>query len=185
MKLGNTVKKFKSKKGKSVVVRYITWDDLDDILAFANSLIREDTFVMIHGKELSRDEEIDYLARSIKSVMKGKKIHLVILVDGKFAGNCEINQRRRRSKHVGDIGISIAKPFRDEGIGTELLKVLVEEGRKQKYKLLVLTLFDINRRARRVYEKLGFKSSGTTPGVYLYKEKYHGEITMYLPLANL
>jgi len=182
MKLGKIIKKYKSKKGKRVVVRVVTWDDLDDLLIYANELIKEDTFVMIHGKEITLEEEVDFLADSIKKTLRGDKLHFVIEINGDFAGSCNIDRQRLRSQHVGRIGISVSKKYRDEGIGTELMKTLISQGRQHKYKLLTLTCFSINKRAIAVYEKVGFKKAGVIPGAYKYKNVYEDELVMYKKL---
>jgi len=87
-----------------------------------------------------------------------------------------------RSTHVADVGISIRKRYRDEGIGTKLLEILIAEAKKAGHKVLVLTLFEINKRAHAVYKKLGFKDVGVIPEAYSYKGKYEDEIVMYKKL---
>ncbi len=49
MKFGNIIKTFKSKKGNDVVFRSLKHDDLDGMLAYANALIAEDTFIELSG----------------------------------------------------------------------------------------------------------------------------------------
>ena len=52
MKLGTVIREFKSKKGNNVIIRTPMWEDLDDILTFANALSKEDTFVLLNGETL-------------------------------------------------------------------------------------------------------------------------------------
>ena len=183
MDLGKEVKRFKSKKGNDVVIRYLKKEDLDDLLKFANDLSKEDTFVMLAGEEITREEEEKYLNEAIEKIREGNKVQLVVIVNGMFAGNAEIRRNDKRKKHVGTIAISIAKEFREEGIGTELLKTLIGEGRNLGLKLLILSCFAINGRALAVYNKLGFRPVGTIPGIYSYRGKYVDEVLLYLPLV--
>jgi RimJ/RimL family protein N-acetyltransferase len=182
MKLGNIVREFTSKKGNKVIIRTPMWEDLDDILAFANALSKEDTFVLLNGETLSRDEEIDYLTSQISAMEKGSKIHLVALVNGKFAANCGIDIEKRRKKHVGSIHISVDQKFREEGIGIELMHALVSEAKKAGLRLLTLTCIENNDRALHVYEKIGFKKAGIIPKAILYHGEYIGEVQMFLPI---
>jgi RimJ/RimL family protein N-acetyltransferase len=184
MKLGQVVKTFTSKKGHKVVIRYIKREDLDDLTDYANNLIREDTYVGLSGDLVTREHELKYLEDSIKKIEKGEKIHLVVEVNGAFVGVSEIRRYDRRSQHVGEIGISIGKQFREEGIGTLFLQTLIDEGKKLGLSLLVLNCFECNSLAIHVYEKLGFKKAGIIPEMYKYKNKFVGEIKMYLPLTK-
>lgn len=182
MEPGKIIKTFKSKKGREVVIRYPKWEDLEEVLKFANNLAFEDTFVELQGP-ISKDEEIKWLADTIARMEQGKRVHLVASVNGQYAGNCEIRVGEKRRRHVGEIGISVAKEYRQEGIGTELLRSLIEEGKKLGLKLLLLYCFETNARAIHVYETLGFKRAGLVPGVFAYKDDFVGEVTMYLPLT--
>lgn len=184
MELGKVVKIFKSKKGNEVVVRYLKYEDLDDLLKFANALSEEDTFVMLSGEVLTREEELKYLEDSIESMEKGQKVHLVATLNGRVVANCQITREKKRKAHVGNLAISVAKAFREEGIGTELIKTLIEEGKKQLgLRLVTLMCFETNDRALQMYKKVGFKLAGVIPKIYLYKGEYVGEVLLYLPLV--
>lgn len=185
MKLGKVVKTFTSKKGHTVCIRHIRLEDLDDLTEYANALIEEDTFVGLSGDKLTRQHEKKYLSDSLKKIEKGEKIHLVVEVDGHFAGVSEVRRYDRRSKHVGEIGISVGKEFREEGIGTIFLQTLIAEAKKLGLSLLVLNCFQCNDVALHIYEKLGFQRSGVIPGMYAYKGGHVGEVRMYLPLLDL
>lgn len=183
MRPGKIIKTFKSKKGNEVVIRYPKWEDLDTVTEFVNDLIEEDTFLMLPEKQ-TRKSEATWMAKTFDDIENNKKIHIVAEVNSQYAGNCEIRIHERRQTHVGDIGISLAVRYRQEGIGYELLSTLIEEGKKKGLRLLIIHCFENNERALHLYEKLGFTKSGTVPGVYAYKGSYVGEVTLYLPLAN-
>lgn len=176
------IKIFTSKKGNQVTIRYIQKNDLEDLLKFANDLIAEDTFIMLSGNKITREQEEKYLNEILNDIENNKKIYLAALVNDKFAGTCEIRRFDMRKNHVGEVGISLSAPYREEGIGTIFLQTLIDEGKKLGLKLLVLHCFENNERAFRVYEKLGFKRAGVVPGVYEYQEDYIGEVIFYLSL---
>jgi RimJ/RimL family protein N-acetyltransferase len=106
----------------------------------------------------------------------------VVEVNGKFAGSCEVRIGDRRKAHSGEIGISLAAPYREEGIGSVCMKTLIGQSRKLGLKLLYLHCFENNYRAHHTYEKVGFIRAGTVPDMYAYKGAYIGETTYYLPL---
>lgn len=184
MNPGKTIKTIKSKKGKDVTIRYPKWEDLDDMLTFANDLSKEDTFVLLSGETLTRTEEIEYLSDALAKMEQKESILLIATVNGIFAANSGINRFKRRKKDVGELHISVASKFRDEGVGRELLLTLIEEGKKIGLKLLILNCFENNDRALHLYESLGFKKSGLIPNMYAYKGSFIGEVTLYLSLVS-
>ena len=174
--------KFKSKKGNDVVFRYPTMDDLDAVFDFANALIDEDTFIELSGKHKSREEQEKWLLDIMEQTKKGEKVHIVVEVNGEYAGNGEVRIGKSRKKHVGELGIALAKGYRDEGIGTILMKTLIDEARAMGLTLLTLNCFENNARACHVYEKLGFQKAGVIPNAIKWKDGYVGEVKFYRSL---
>jgi RimJ/RimL family protein N-acetyltransferase len=76
------------------------------------------------------------------------------------------------------VGIVIRKDFRELGIGTAMMHVLIEQARKMGLKVLTLTAFASNKRAIHVYEKVGFLQTGLVPKKFLKQGKYVDEVIM-------
>jgi len=184
MKAGTIIKTFKSRKGREVTIRAIESGDVDGLLSYGNSLVAEDTTVLLSGEPLTREYEEKYLKETLEKMEKDKKIHLVAIIDNAIAGSLELRRGERRKFHTADVGVSILKEYRDEGIGKECLRTLIEEAKNLGLKLLTLTCFETNDRAIRLYESLGFKKCGLIPETLFYKEQYENEVIMYLPLSN-
>jgi RimJ/RimL family protein N-acetyltransferase len=177
------LKTFTSKKGHIIVFRYVQREDLDDMLDYINGLITEDTYIEKSGNLVTHDEEEEVLTKMLARMSLGEFVNVVALVDGKYAGSGDVRRGKLRHSHVANLGISIAKEYRDEGIGTELLKTLIDEGKKLGLRLLTLNCYENNERALHVYESLGFKKAGVYPGAISFKGEYIGEVHMYLSLV--
>lgn len=177
--------KFVSKKGNTVTFRYLHEDDLDGMLSYINTLIAEDTFIGLYGEPLTREEEKKHLDETIENINKGDKTVIVVEINNRYVGSGDLRRETiRRKKHGGSIGISLLKEYREEGIGAELLTMLIEEGKKLGLRLLYLTCLENNERALHLYEKLGFKRCGYLPNACFWKGGYVGEVTLYLPIEN-
>lgn len=176
------MKTFTSKKGNSVEFRYPKKEDFETVWQYACDLASEDTFVELNEPP-TREEEQKWFDAELEDVAKGNKIRLHVLVNGGFAGSGEVRRGKYRRKHVGDIGLSLGPAFRNEGIGTELLKALIEEASLAGIRLVTLSCFETNAQALHVYEKLGFKKAGVIPGAIAYKGARVGEVKLYLPLV--
>jgi len=177
MKTGRVIRIFSAKDGRKVVLRTPKWEDLDDLLELINSLVEEGAEISKNEK-VSREAEIEWLSKTLASLEKNEIFFLVAEVDEKVVGSSDIHPLGGFSKHVGVVGIIIKKGFREIGIGTEVLKTLVEQAQKMGLKILTLSAFATNKRALHIYEKAGFARTGIIPKKHFKDGKYIDEIIM-------
>ncbi|MFZ0965758.1 MAG: GNAT family N-acetyltransferase [Candidatus Bathyarchaeia archaeon] len=177
MKSGKIVRSFFAKDGRKVVLRTPKWEDLDDFLEIINSLVEERADIL-RTERVSKEEEIDFLSKVLSRLEKDEMFYLVAEVDGKVVAVSEISKRGGYEQHVGVIGIAIRNGFRNLGIGTEIMKTLVEQAQKMGLKVLTLSAFATNKPAIHVYEKVGFVQTGTIPKKHFKEGKYIDEIIL-------
>ncbi len=182
MKTGKIVRRFTAKNGRKVILRTPRWEDLDGLLGFINSLSEEDLDVLPERRKITRDEEAGWLGNYLAEIERKKALMVIAEINGKVIANSEVTSKRGANSHVGELGISILSGYRDLGIGTEMLKTLIQESKKIGLKVLVLHVFANNDRARRVYEKVGFKETGRIPKGIYRKNKYIDRVIMTLAL---
>lgn len=183
MEFGKVINTFTSKKGNYVTLRYPRKDDLSEMLRYVNELIKEDIYVLVSGKPITRDEEEKFLNDTIEQINKKQTVTLVVEIKGKIAGIAGVTREKYRKQHVGIPGISLAPEYREEGIGKIVFETLILESKRMGMRLLVLHCFENNVRALHLYKSLGFKKLGIIPGAVLFKGDYIGEVDMYLPLV--
>ncbi len=174
-------REFVARDGRDVVLRKPRWEDLDDLLDFINSLVEEGAEIM-RETPVTREEEADWLGKHLASIEKGEIIGVVAEVGGKVVGNSEVGRRRDSMSHVGVLGIGIKDGYRGIGIGSELMKTLIEESKKAGLKVLVLHVNDSNKAAKGLYTKMGFKDAGRIPKGVFKKGKYVDLLRMTLEL---
>lgn len=183
MKTGTVVKTFNAKDGRKVILRTPKWEDIDDFVELTNSLIEEAADVAATQKT-TREQEADLLGRQLAEIEKGDRFMLVAEVDGKAVANAFITRQMGYSKHVGRLFVAVENGFRDVGIGTEMVKTLVSQAEKTGLKIVVLYVFSTNKRAKHLYEKLGFRETGRIPNE-LYKDgKFIDHIIMVRNLTD-
>ena len=174
-------KEFRCKDGRKVVLRTPRMSDLDDFLGFINSLVDEGADIMMTEKK-SREVEADWLGKLLAEVEKGQAICVVPEVEGKVIGNSDVHRGTGKRSHTGTLGIALSQDYRDVGIGSEMMRTLIEEARKSGLEILQLSVFDSNLRARHVYEKLGFREVGRLPKAIQKGDGYVDEVVMALEL---
>ena len=171
MKTGQVFRVFSLKGGRKAVLRTPRWEDLDDLFELINSLVDEGAEI-IRDEKVSRDEEIDWLSGLLARLEKDKTFFLVAEIDGRVAASSDINPQKGYEGHVGVVGIVVKQGFRDSGIGTAMMHVLIEQAKRMGLKVLTLSAFASNKRAIHVYEKVGFVQGGLIPRKHLKDGKY-------------
>lgn len=174
---------YQSKNGHTFIIRPMAAGDTRGLLAFANTLIAEDTFIMLSGKKMTLKEETAYVHEGLRLAKKNEKIRLVVTLGDSIVGSSEIRRLPRRQHHVGEVGISILKPYRGEGIGKTLMEIIVSEGKRLGLRMLMLHCFENNTVALALYNTFGFIRCGVLPQALHYRGNYVGEVTLYKNLT--
>jgi RimJ/RimL family protein N-acetyltransferase len=177
MRLGKVFRKFPISDGREVILRTPRWEDLKELMELINSLVDEKAEIA-RAVKVTRDEEAEWLPKMLASLEKDELFFLVAKVGRKLVGSSDIHILHGDEKHVGVLGIVIKNGFRDLGIGTELMKTLIEQATTLGLKVLTLQVFATNRRAVHVYEKVGFVQTGTVPKKHFREGQYIDEVIM-------
>lgn len=172
MQSGKIVRRFSTKSGQDVILRTPKWEDLDDFLELINSLVEEKANIL-KAEKVSREEEIEFLSNVLSRLEKGEMFYLVAEVNGKIVAVSEITKRTGYERHVGVIGIAIKRGFRGLGIGTEMIRTLIEKAEEMGLKVLTLSAFANNEPAIHLYEKFGFAQTGVIPKKVFQRRHIH------------
>ncbi|PWU22710.1 hypothetical protein C5B42_05270 [Candidatus Cerribacteria bacterium 'Amazon FNV 2010 28 9'] len=186
---GKIIKEFTTKSGKHAIIRYPKWEDLDAMLEHINTVSKENTFITFSGEQETLESESKYLASEFESIEEGNACKLFCFVEEKFAGVCDVHRvlmNKKRSLHVGTLGLVISKEFRGDGIGAILMQTTIDEAIQQikGLRLIQLSCFAANTPALNLYRKLGFAEVGRIPQKLLHKGEYIDEVWMTKTVAS-
>jgi RimJ/RimL family protein N-acetyltransferase len=187
LKAGQIYKQFTAKNGKTVTLRAIRWEDLDQCLEFANHLVEErqadPDFGIILDKKQTLETEASWLADKLASIELGNQVRVVAEAEGKFVGNSEVVRGQSSDEfHHCKLGITVLKEYRTQGIGLQMMNILVDQSRREGLKTIELEVFANNPRAVHVYEKVGFKQVGRIPKKIFRKGRIMDIIVMAIEL---
>jgi RimJ/RimL family protein N-acetyltransferase len=178
LKVGKIIRKFVAKDGRNVIFRTPKWEDLDDFLELINSLVDEKADIYV-TKKFSREEEAKWLLEVIAHLERDEDFFLVAEVDKKAVALAEFRIKKGDKEHpAGVIGIIVKKGYRNIGIGTELLKILMEQAVFFGLRKMTTNPFSTNKQAIHVYKKVGFIKTGIIPERHLRHGKLIDEIIM-------
>lgn len=177
MLVGKVVEEFEV-DGREVVIRYPRMADAEDLLEHINSLVEEGAKIARKEKE-DVEGEVAWLADQLKNVEKEETVHLVVEYGGKVRGSGSVEKGNGRRSHVGELGIGLHKEVRGKGIGTRLIKTLMNEAKKRPdVEIVILEVFKNNEPAKGLYRKVGFEEAGRVGEGIRYKDKKIDSITM-------
>ena len=177
MQLGRILRKFRLREGQEVVLRTPKSDDLNGLMELINSLVEERAEIL-RSEKVTKDEETKWLQKTLSSLEKDELFFLVAEVGGRVVASSNIHILGGYEKHVGDLGIVVHKGFRDAGIGTAMMKTMIEQARTLSLKVLTLQAFATNKRAIHVYENVGFAETGRVPKKHFKENQYIDEVIM-------
>jgi RimJ/RimL family protein N-acetyltransferase len=177
MREGTIYRSFTARDGRKVTLRAPKWGDLDDCLHFINSLVEEKAMIMMNEKQ-TRDSEIGYIGQLLSGVERDKLVAVVAEVDGHLVGSCEITPRRSYLAHLGSLGISLLDGYRDKGIGQEMMYEAERQSRRLGVEVVKLEVFEANKRAIHVYEKLGYSITGRIHDAIKWEGAYVDDLIM-------
>lgn len=113
--------------------------------------------------------------------------HSVLYVawkDGEIVGDASLSGFPRRMSHRAEFGIAVAKPEWGQGIGSALLKKIIEYAKEHAIELINLEVRSDNGRAIQMYEKFGFQKIGTSPAYFKINGQYYDFDLMVLDLRG-
>lgn len=135
--------------------------DAAAFLAYLRKMGGETEFVTFgpEGINLTEEEEAAYIAKTNAS---DNAIFLLAVADGEIVGGLTFNGgTRARLRHTGEFGVSVLREWWGRGVAgaliTEMLRWARRSGVVRKINLRVRA---DNRRAIRLYERLGFVHEG-------------------------
>lgn len=97
-----------------------------DLLELVKSVVDEAAEVS-RDEKASTDEEIDWLSGVLARLERGKTFFFVTEVDGRIITSSDINRQRGHEEHVGAVAIIIKRGFRELGIGTAMMRILMAQ----------------------------------------------------------
>ncbi len=92
-KQGKIIKTFKTKKGKEIIIRYLKWEDLDELTRYINKISSEDTFITFSGEKISKEEEGKTLANWFLVMEKGDMVVLGCFFDERLVALANVDRK--------------------------------------------------------------------------------------------
>ncbi len=191
MKAGKVVERFsvKDKNGKvlQVLFRFPKMNDAKEAARFINKARDEALFLGMREHENLKSER-KFLFEQIKNMRQRKGLFLFVIIDAKIVGDATILPHPfDATPAVGEFGIILLEQFTELGIGSKLVRKMIELAKKKtRFKIIQSAYFAPNKRSKRLHVKFGFKRYGRLPkGCKLKDGKYCDHMFVYKVIKKL
>ncbi|MHC6226215.1 GNAT family N-acetyltransferase [Pseudomonas sp. X10] len=162
-------------------VRQITLNDLNGFYSLFCEVNAEGRY-----SARSTPPPLEAIERALIQVVKKSWPVYVIEHDGQILGSAEAYPesfcRPGGSDSIGILGMQVKREYRRNGHGSALLSIVIEHCRSAGFTSLDLSVFESNKPARSLYEKLGFIRLEYLPPCALSCGKVEQPIKMRLAL---
>lgn len=186
MEFGKIIKKFNTKAGKEVILQVVAENDLELLLQFINDLIQEDTYIYREtDSPVTLEEEKTWLTNTMEEMKHNNQFYFVAKTEGKIVGVGNVVRGWMREREQGTFRMSIAKEYRDQGIGNEIIQVAIDNAKNMGLRLLKGWIFADDVKALYLAKKMGFIETGRLPESIYYKNQYIDEILVYRKLDDI
>lgn len=180
------MKQVKLKDGNIITIRKANKSDAKKMIEYVNQIsIESDNLTFGEGEfGISIEQEEQFLDRISK---QNNALFITAEFEGIIIGNLNFSGGTRpRTEHTGEFGVSVLKDYWGSGLGTELVKFLVDWcknlGIIRKVNLRVRT---DNVAAIHLYKKLGFNVEGVITRDLRINNKFYDTLFMGLLIDNI
>jgi len=148
--------------GTRVLLRPLLPEDKDELWSLFQNISDEDRRYMrsdVSNKNVVTGwvDNLDYQ----------KTLPLVAIVNTRIVGDATLHFRGGPYRHVADVRIFLSKEFRHRGLGTVMLKTLIDIARKCALQFIVAEIVADQTRTIHAFQSLGFERVVTYPDFYL------------------
>lgn len=158
----------------NIIFRNPVVDDAKNIVDFYNFVGGETSYLSFEKDEYPNS--VDDMVKEIEFLDSNNTNIMLMAMDGNnIAGIATISSSSKiKSRHEGELGIVVAKKYQGKGIGTELIKRLIDwaKGNGVTTRIKLDTRAD-NVKAVSLYLKFGFVVEGCLKNSTLLNGKYY------------
>jgi RimJ/RimL family protein N-acetyltransferase len=166
--------------GTRVLLRPLTKDDKASLIALFEPTSDEDFKLMrndVRNKELvgAWVDNLDY-----KRVLP-----IVAVVNERIVGDATLHFRAGPGRHLADVRIFLSKEFRKRGLGTAMLRTLIDIAKKLGLQQLVAEVVADQVKVITAFKDLGFEQRAIYPNYFMMPDgETHDVVVLILPLTK-
>ncbi|EOP96998.1 GNAT family N-acetyltransferase [Bacillus cereus] len=160
--LSTNVFTYKSKDGKTIIIREAKEQDAERILDSASKALINAPYMLSTVEDVKK-VRIDVIQKTLKAYHENPNyVQFIAEVSGKLVGAIDFkNGNKEKISHQGAFAMNILPEYRNYGIGRALLETLINWAKNNsKIEKVCLEVMEDNLSAIQLYKNLGFFEEG-------------------------
>ena len=169
----------------------VTLKDGADILL--RPMIPEDEAAMIEVFSQVSDEDIRYLRDDLRdpSVIQHwcrtleytKVLPMLALMRDHIVGQATLHFRKGNRRHIAEVRIYLSAEVRERGLGTKMIKTMIDLARKHGVLILVAEIVVDQNQVIKAFQNLGFRPACTYEDFFMSQDgELHDSVVLTLNL---
>ncbi len=150
------------KDGARVLLRPLVAEDRKRLIDMFAAASPEDTKYL---RDPITDAET--VGRWVDQLDYARVVPLVAVVQDRLVGDATLHFRKGPARHMGELRIFLAKDFRRRGLGTHMLRALVDLGRKASLHLLAAEVAADQVKVIQAFQHVGFQPQCTFEDAFM------------------
>jgi acetyltransferase len=157
------------KDGTRVLLRPLTPDDRSRLIELFAPVSTEDAKYL-------RDPVTDAEAvgRWVDQLDYSRVVPLVAVVQDHLVGDVTLHFRTGPARHMGELRIFLAKDFRRRGLGTHMLRTIIDLARKAGLHVLIAEIVADQTKVIKAFQNVGFEAQCKSEDAFMFPD---GETT--------
>ncbi len=150
-----------------------------ELADYINELVDEGAYITVQNYVDSVDE-LEWMYQKLQELKEGRRF-IIIAVDlrkGRIAGLLELKPDRPPFQHNCEFSISVRPEYRGMGLGSTMFKIAISEAKRLGYINIYLYVASENKKAIRLYRKLGFRKIAELKKYRSHYGKFIDEVVM-------
>ncbi len=166
--------------GKRILLRPLVKEDRDALIALFDPLGPEDLKFM-HSNVRNRELVTSW----VEHIEYKKTLPIVAVINDRVVGDATLAFRTGPGRHIADLRIFLSKEFRRCGLGSAMLRSLIDIARKIGMQLVVAEIVADQTKVINAFKQLGFEQRATFSDYFMMPDgETHDVAMMILSLAS-
>lgn len=165
--------------GTRVLLRPLTAEDKNALIALFEPTSADDLRSMRNDV---RNREM--IGKWAENVDYKKVLPLLAVVSDRIVGDATLHFRSGPSRHIADVRIFLTKEFRRRGLGSAMLRALIDAARKAGLQQVVAEIVADQAKVVSAFQQLGFELRATYPDYFMMPDgETHDVVVLILRLT--
>ena len=122
----------------------------------------------------------DVIRYWVENLDYSRVLPILAVVNNQIVGNATLHRKGGPDRHVGEVRIYLAKDYRGRGLGTEMIKTLIDLARKEGLHQLRAEVFASSPKVVRAFEGLGFERRCVLEDYFMLADSQTEDIVLML-----